>query len=591
MKSLAADPAVPGAFYVGTAQGGVYRSVDGGRSWSAPAGGAPFPGYAVTALTPDPSDPGTVWAGLTGIVRGGLLARSDDAARSWSVVKRWDEEAGARVVAVAVRHRRRTIVVGGDRGLEISVDDGLSWRPSVPPLDPGAGISFVAFHPARPDTLYTGSYRHPFRSTDLGRTWKRIAVGMVEDTQVFALDFLGSDPDDIWAATCGWVYRSRDGGGTWVRYRDGLTDRRTQAVRHDPANPQRVLAGTTGGLFESTDGGKSFRRLSQELVVNTLTFDPRDPSVLLVGTETDGVLRSEDGGRTLRESNVGLAEARVSAVAQTASGTVVVARAADGGSGGLWRLDPRTGEAFRLASTPPSTVRALLASGERLLAGTPDGLFVSDGPDAPFSRVLGDGVLGLTAGDGRAFAATETGVFASRDGGRSWERMGSLRRRVDAVLWSRVPGTDRATAAAVVAGRTVWWNGRDWGLEAFPADAPRKLSGGFGRPRVTRYGTPEPFGVDIDAARSSLVFRDGDAGEDLALALPERGLAVAGWAGNPRLPSGLYIATIGRGLFRYVPSGEAPRAAVRPPGELDGKEAGAPARLPVPPDSLRSRLP
>ena len=61
VKSLAAEPRTPGLFYAATALGGVYRSTDGGRTWSAPPGGAPFPGYSVTSLLPDPQRVGTVW--------------------------------------------------------------------------------------------------------------------------------------------------------------------------------------------------------------------------------------------------------------------------------------------------------------------------------------------------------------------------------------------------------------------------------------------------------------------------------------------------------------------------------------------------
>ncbi len=569
VKSLAAEPRVPGLFFAGTALGGVYRSTDGGRSWSAAPGGAPFPGYSVTSLVPDPQRPGTVWAGLTGVVKGGLLVRSDDTARSWTVVRRWPERAEARVVAVTLLSGRKVVAVGGDTGLEVSEDGGSSWRPSQPPLDPGSGVSFLAFHPLKPGVLYTGSYRHPFRSTDLGRSWTRIAGGMIEDTQVFHLDFSPTDPNDVWAATCGWVYRTRDGAASWTRYKDGLLDRRTHVVARDPRDGDRVLAGTTGGLFESRDAGKGFRRISRETtVVNALLFDPADPSVLLVATESEGVLRSEDGGRTLVEANAGLAEARVSAVAVTASGRVVVARAADGGSGGLWTLDPATGRSERLAASPPSTVRALLANGERLLAGTPDGLWAA-APGEPFARVLGRPVTGLAAGPGRAFAATDAGAFESRDGGATWSRVGSLTSRVDAVVWSRLPGTTSETLAVRSAGRTLWWNGRDFGLDARSGANPRPLTGGFGRPRASSYRAPEPVGVDLDAANGRLLYRAADAGGDVVLALPERGLPVAGWAGDPRVDGGLWLATIGRGLFRFVPGA---------PDGADGAAVSAPAR-------------
>lgn len=221
VKSLAADPALPGVFWAGTAQGGIYRSSDGGVSWTSPPAGAPFPGYAVTSLAVDPAHPGAVWAGLTGVVKGGLLAHSTDLGRSFEVVRRWEDRAGARVVAVMSRSGRKAVGVGGDWGLEISTDDGVTWRASAPPLDAGSGISFMAFDPVRPGVLYCGSFRHPFRSLDGGLTWARIANGMVEDTEVFGIEFAPDDPNDFWAATCGWVYRTTDGGAKWTRYREG----------------------------------------------------------------------------------------------------------------------------------------------------------------------------------------------------------------------------------------------------------------------------------------------------------------------------------------------------------------------------------
>ncbi|HTS03238.1 MAG TPA: hypothetical protein VMN04_11985 [Thermoanaerobaculia bacterium] len=555
VKSLVADPAVPGLFWAGTAQGGIYRSADGGVSWQSAPGGLAFPGYAVTSLAADPLLPGTAWAGLTGVVRGGLLVRSTDGGRRFEVVRRWEDRAAARVVALSAAGGRRTVAVGGDGGIEISDDDGFTWRASAPPLDAGSGVSFLAFHPARPDVLYCGSFRHPFRSTDRGRTWTRIAAGMVEDTEVFAMEFSPASPDEFWAATCGWVYRTADGGANWTRYRDGLLDRRVQAVRLDPRDSSRVLAGTTGGLFESRDRGKTFRRLSAEFVVNALVFDPRDAARLLVATEAEGILRSEDGGVTLTESNRGLAEARVSAVALLPSGRVVVARAADGRSGGLWDVDPASGEATRLALVPPSTVLALAPAGAGLLAGTPDGVFRQDGPRAPFQRTLAWGARAF-AGDGsaRTLAATDAGVFESRDAGRTWARLGGLKSRVEDVRRGRLGEGGARTWAADAEGTTFWWDGRDWVRRPLPGGG-RYLTGGFGRPRVPPRIAPEPIGVAVDAEKSVLVFRpDDDADEGLALAMPESGLSVSGWAGDPRTASGLYLATIGRGLFRFVPA-------------------------------------
>jgi photosystem II stability/assembly factor-like uncharacterized protein len=566
VKSLAADPAVPGLYWAGTAQGGIYRSTDWGASWQSPPEGLAFPGYAVTSLAPDPLRRGAVWAGLTGVVKGGLLARSLDGGARFEVVRRWEDRAAARVVAVAAPGGRRVVAVGGDYGVEITEDEGLTWRSSAPALDAGSGVSFLSFHPSREGVLYCGSFRHPFRSKDSGRTWERIAAGMVEDTEVFAMDFSAAAPDEFWAATCGWVYRTVDGGTSWTRYRDGLLDRRAHAVRIDPLDPARVLVGTTGGVFESRDRGKSFRRLSPDLVVNALVFDPHEPSRLLVATEAEGILRSEDGGVTLAESNRGLAEARVSAVALRASGRVVVARAADGRSGGLWEVDPLSGEASRLAALPPATILALASAGPALLAGTPEGVYRQDAPEAPFHRTLALGARAFAQdGEGRTLAATNAGVFESRDAGRTWARLGALKSRVEDVRRARLDDAGLKTWSADSEGATLWWDGREWVRRPLPAGG-RSLSGGFGRPRAVPRFAPEPIGVVVDAEQPVLLFRPDDAaGGSLALALPEAGLRVSGWAGDPRRSGGLYLATMGRGLFRFVPASAGGGTSASPP--------------------------
>jgi len=554
VTALLADRSTPDAFWAGTAQGSLYRSTDGGRSWALASGAARFPGFSVSVLAGDPLRPETLWVGLTGIVRGGRLLVTEDGGASFLEIRKWGDRPGARAVALSAHEGRPVVVTGGDGGLEISEDGGGSWRRSLPPLDPGAGISFVGFHPSRPSLLFVGSFRHPFRSPDLGRNWTRIAGGMVEDTQVFGLDFSRSNPDEIWAATCGWVYRTADGGASWVRFREGLTDRRTHVVRIDPRDPDRILAGTTGGLFESRDGGKIFRRISAEVVVNALVFDPRRPARLLMGTESDGVLVSEDGGTSFAPSP-GLAEARLSAVALPGDGRVVVARAADGPAGGLWSVDAGTGVAERLPVSPPATVLSLASVGRRLLAATPEGIFAADSGAGPWARTLPRGTRALCANGSAVAAATDAGVFESRDAGRTWTRLGNLTVRVESVRRVLRPSSGAPLLVAETGGAFQAWDGTAWLPLATPG-LSGPLSGGFGRPRVSR--RLEPLGVEVDEERGLLTFRDGE-GDPVPIPLPEPGLTVAGWAGSPRERRGLFLATVGRGLFRFVPSGGEPQ--------------------------------
>ncbi len=556
VKSLAADPSLPGVFWAGTAQGGIYRSSDGGVSWTSPLGGAPFPGYAVTALAVDPARPGAVWAGLTGVMKGGLLARSTDLGRTFEVVRRWEDRAGARVVAVMSRSGRHAVGVGGDRGLEISEDGGETWRASAPPLDPGSGVSFMAFDPVRPGVLYCGSFRHPFRSLDggphLGAHRERDGRGHrgLRD-RLFA-----GRPERVLGGNVR-LGVPHDGRR---RELDALS-RGAHGPAHarrprGPARPEPDPRGHDRRSVREPRPGQELPAHLSDVVVTALVFDPRDPSRLLVGTEAEGILRSEDGGLTLGESNRGLSEARVSAVAVLPSGRVVVARAADGKSGGLWSVDATTGDVERLAASPPATVLSLASAGAALVAGAPDGIYRAARVGAPFTKVLDAGTRAFASdGGGRLLAATNEGVFESMNGGSAWRRLGGLKSRVEDVRRARLPESGLKTWSADAEGLTLWWDGTEWARRPLPGGG-RILTGGFGRPRAPVHFVPEPIGVALSTERAVLFFRpEEDADGGIAMTMPETGLVVAGWAGDPRSASGLYLATIGRGLFRFVPNG------------------------------------
>lgn len=572
VKAIVFDPSPGGAAFLGTAQGGIYVSADRGRSWSAPPGGVPFPGFAVSALALDPSGP-VLWAALTGVIKGGLLARSDNAGRSFTVVRSWETEAGARAVSVGRGHGSggvAVVAVAGDIGVEVSIDRGKSWSFSRPPLDPGSGIGFLTFAPD--GALWVGSFRHPFRSRDLGRTWERRATGMVEDTTVFQIDFSSTRPADVWAATCGWAYRSTDGGANWTRHREGLADRRTHAIQRDPSDDTRILAGTTGGIFESDDAGRTFRRVGPDVVVNVLAFDPSDSRILLVGTEAEGVLRSEDAGVSFRAANVGLSETRLASVAVTSKGRVVVARAADGRSGGLVEIYPASGRAVPLPG-PPASVVSLATVGERLVAATPEGIFISEAPGRPFALVRpgrATVLLKLPVGAGPAplLAASGDGVASSRDG-RTWEPAGLQGRRVEALFLARAGGSPPVAAART--GNVIhFWDGRGWSTAGPAGPGPRRLAGGFGRPRSADAQVPRfdlmGLAARTDGGVQELVYRPpAEPDREVVLASPESGLPVAGWAGDPRDPGGLWIATMGRGLFRFVPGGRVSGSSAQRP--------------------------
>ena len=264
----------------------------------------------------------------------------------------------------------------------------MTWRLSTPPLDPGSGVSFLAFHPTRPGVLYCGSFRHPFRSMDGGRY-----VGADRDRH-------GRGHRSFRDGLLGRLARRVLGGDLRLGLPDDGRRRELDPLPGRPPRPAhaRRADGPPGpGSGPRRDDGRHLREPRPRQVVPAALARSRRERARLRSAQPVTPPRRDGGRGNLPERGrrrhahriePGLAEARVSAVALRPSGRVVVARAADGRSGGLWEVDPASGEALRLAATPPSTVLALAPAGAGLLAATPDGIFRQDAEGAPFQKVF-----------------------------------------------------------------------------------------------------------------------------------------------------------------------------------------------------------
>ncbi len=136
-------------------------------------------------------------------------------------------------------------------------------------LDAGK-IHAVLVHPTNPATIFTGTDRGLFRSTDRGVTWGQYGTGIKTSSsatlKILALA-AARDGSRLYAGTSAGVFQSTDGGAEWsqgsgmlsgsgiLRYYYAIT-----ALAVDPANPQTVYAGdsgmmTEGRVLKSTDGG------------------------------------------------------------------------------------------------------------------------------------------------------------------------------------------------------------------------------------------------------------------------------------------------------------------------------------------------
>ncbi|RIE05874.1 stalk domain-containing protein [Candidatus Cryosericum terrychapinii] len=280
-------------------------------------------------------------------------------------------------------------------------------------LDAGQ-VRAILVHPTNPGTVFAGTDRGLFRSTDRGGTWEQYGTGIKATLKVFVLAAAG-DGSRLYAGTSGGAFQSTDGGATWsqgsgmlpgtgiIRYYYAIT---TLAV--DPANPQTVYAGDTGMMTEgrvlkSTDGGATWTTAASGISsdhVTALAIDPGRPATVYAVVE-DSLYVSGDAGaswtKTTGKMQVNSSEADVMTVMVTSDAVYA------GTTAGVWKS--RDGGATWSQGTGLSTLGVLkYFFGIAALAVDPDK-----------SSVLYAGDSGLM---------TSGGVYSSTDSGASWTQAG-----------------------------------------------------------------------------------------------------------------------------------------------------------------------
>ena len=431
VRALAMDPRDPRRIYLGTAEGILYRSDDGGRRWNRLTPGFPLRGCSLDEIVVDPR--GAVLIGYWEVRgQGGGIARSTDEGQTFVILKGIQGQS-VRALAVAPSDPRM-IAAGTLSAVFLSRDGGKVWTRITPRSHPDLrNFGSLAFDPTDPEVIYAGTRHLAWKTVNGGASWIPVHRGMMDDSDVMTLTPDSRDPRTIYATACSGIYRSTASGAEW-RKLSGIpySARRTRAFRFMGDDPNVLLAGTTQGLWISENGGGTWSRTtSKQLVINSVIAQPG--GTILLGTEGAGVLRSSDRGRTWVASNTGFSEQFVYKLLFDSADDrlIVVVRGAPGYSG-VFVSQGAAGRWVRLGDgLDGREVLSLALLGRTILAGTDGGIFkrapdarmwtpvpiAIDGQEAP-SRVTD--LLALD--EGRLVAATSTGVIHSSDGGETWTR-------------------------------------------------------------------------------------------------------------------------------------------------------------------------
>ncbi|HXL22737.1 MAG TPA: hypothetical protein VOA78_09735 [Candidatus Dormibacteraeota bacterium] len=324
--------AADGTLYLGTPDGHVFASADGARHWelrgrvgsqleARPDGriDGRIDGV-VQRLLVDSLAPQRLFAAIwfQDPAAGGGVYRSEDGGRTWSLASLRGEAVRALVQSLS---QPEILVAGSRSGVFRSSDAGRTWERISPAGDAELrNLDSLAIDPRDPQVLYAGTYHLPWKTTDGGKTWAPIAAGMIDDSDIMSLRVDATNPARLYASACSGIYRSENAGLQWTKLQGvPYAARRTQSLVQDPADPRVLYAGTTEGLWITRDAGESWARTTpREWAINGVAVLPRDsvhPARVVMGTEAQGVQASDDAGVHFAAANSGFSHGVVAAFA------------------------------------------------------------------------------------------------------------------------------------------------------------------------------------------------------------------------------------------------------------------------------------
>jgi photosystem II stability/assembly factor-like uncharacterized protein len=218
-RSFAADPTDHLHLYLGTANGWIYQSRDGGKKWTRLASIGRRDDLVIDHILVDPTDPKHLVAGAWVVADlqhpdGGLFI-SHDGGASWTSQP---EMQGQSVRALAIAPSNAKVMVAGTlKGVYRSMDGGAHWQ-QISSKDVYE-LASVAIDPVDPGTIYVGTWHLPWKTIDGGATWTSIKDGIIEDSDVFSMLVDPRQPDVVYASACSGIYKSDDGGLKFVKAR------------------------------------------------------------------------------------------------------------------------------------------------------------------------------------------------------------------------------------------------------------------------------------------------------------------------------------------------------------------------------------
>ncbi|UCH96982.1 MAG: hypothetical protein JSV88_09065, partial [Candidatus Aminicenantes bacterium] len=346
--AIAVDPTNDQVVYAGSGEAnfanhsryglGLYKTTDGGENWEVLAADV-FSGRCFSRIVIDPDNTNILYASITHA--GGLpsfdfniaaarghdgaqlplgIWKSPDGGNTWSQLTNGIpgdlsatdlviDPSNSSILYAGIGH------VFGDlrNGIYKSIDGGTSWNRLDNGLpDTEVGRIALAATPANPNRIYASIVRacdatgggastlSVYRSDDGGLSWVSRYPGSIHATYGWYLNVIAASPSNPDIAFVGGLrlYRTFDGGDSWL---DAMGNQHVDFHALSFDAQERLLSGNDGGVYRSSDLGDQWTVLNNGLGIVQfyagISVDPNDPSTIYGGSQDNGTIKKIGNGK------------------------------------------------------------------------------------------------------------------------------------------------------------------------------------------------------------------------------------------------------------------------------------------------------
>ncbi len=319
INAIAVDPSNPHTIYIGAPAGGLWKSTDGGNTWTPLTDQLPAPG--VSAIAVDPSNSNIIYIGTgddDALISPSLgVFKSTDGGQTWNQLGPNNLDF---VSGIAINPNNTNIVIiTTDAGIYRSTDGGQTWNPVQ-----NGYFRELRMHPTNPQYVYAVSSDRFYRSTDGGATFQVVSNGLPSSSNVtrLVMDVTPAAPNKVYVLAINGdafegMYISSNKGQSFVRTNEYSDIVASQQGWYDlclavsDTDPDMIFYGELD-VWRSTDGGNHFYQINQWHTMNAsythadIHFMKFYNGKLYVGSD-GGIYVSQDNGAHFTDLNDDLA--------------------------------------------------------------------------------------------------------------------------------------------------------------------------------------------------------------------------------------------------------------------------------------------